>query len=122
MNQLNCPVDVIVDKERNNLIICDKDNRRVMRWPRRNGTNGQIIISNVDCEGLAMDNNGDFYVSDGKKHEVRRWTMNDTCGTLVAGGNGKGDRLDQLNLSTKIFVDEDHSVYVSDFYNHRVMK
>jgi sugar lactone lactonase YvrE len=121
-NQLNHPSDVIVDKDGNHLIICDFDNKRVMRCPRQNGNNEQVIISNIDCCKLAIDNNGYFYISDTEKHEVRRWKVNDTCGTLVAGGNGKGDKINQLNTPTFIFVDEDHSVYVSDFYNHRVMK
>ena len=37
-DQLNCPTNVIVDKENDSLIICDYGNRRVVRWPRRNGT------------------------------------------------------------------------------------
>ncbi|CAF4265538.1 unnamed protein product [Adineta steineri] len=41
-------------------------------------------------------------------------------GIVVAGGNGKGDQLNQLNSSAFIFVDENQSVYVSDFDNHRV--
>jgi sugar lactone lactonase YvrE len=122
MNQLSGPTDVIVDKQRNNLIICDYENRRVVRWPLRNGTSGQTIISDIDCCRLTMDNNGHLYVSDWKKDEVRRWKMNDITGILVAGGHGKGKRLDQLNNPTCLFVDEDHSFYVSDLDNHRVMK
>ena len=38
LDQLNRPTDVIVDKENDCLIICDQDNRRVIRWPRQNGT------------------------------------------------------------------------------------
>jgi sugar lactone lactonase YvrE len=122
MNQLSCPTDVIVDKERNNLIICDQGNRRVVQWLRRNGTSGQTIISNIDCGGLSMDNNGYLYVSDKEKDEVRRWKMNDRRETLVACGHGKGNRLSQLNYPIYIFVDEEQSVYVSDHNNHRVMK
>jgi sugar lactone lactonase YvrE len=122
MNQLDCPTDVIVDKKTGDLIICDCNNRRVVRWPRRNGTSGQAIISNIDCRRLAMDNTGYLYVSNWEKHEVRQWKVGDTNGTLVAGGNGKGNRLDQFNHPTFIFVDNDHSVYVSDGNNYRVMK
>jgi hypothetical protein len=43
-------------------------------------------------------------------------------GFIVEGGNGQGNQLNQFNKSTYLFVDEDHSVYVSDYYNHRVMK
>lgn len=120
--ELNHPIDVIIDKERNNLIICDQSNKRIVRWPRRNGTSGEVIISNIDCCRLTTDNNGYLYVSDYQKHEVRRWKMNGTGGTLVAGGNGKGNRLNQLSCPTFIFVDEDHSIYISDRNNHRVMK
>ncbi len=121
-NQLNCPTKVIVDKENDSLIICDHDNRRVVRWPRQNGRSGETLISNIDCRDLIMDNDGYLYVSDIEKHEVRRWKMGEKNGTIVAGGNEKGNRLDQLNYPFYIFIDEDHSVYVSDHYNHRVMK
>ncbi len=121
-DQLNYPKDVIVNKKNDSIIICDRENRRVMQWSRRNSTNGQTIISDIDCNGLTMDNNGDLYVSNYKKNEVRRWKIGETNGILVAGGNGKGNQLNQLNLPTYIFVDTDYSVYVSDYRNHRVMK
>ena len=74
------------------------------------------------CWGLTMDNNGDLYVSDEEKHEVRRWRIGDKRGTVVAGGNGQDDHLNQFNWPTSIFVGEVYSVYVSDCENHRVMK
>jgi sugar lactone lactonase YvrE len=121
-DQLNRSTVVIVDKRTDSLIICDRGNRRVVRWPRRNGTNGQTIISDIDCWGLTMDKNGDLYISDIKKDEVRRLKIEGTNATTVAGGNGPGNQLNQLNYPTYLFVDEDHSVYVSDYDNHRVMK
>jgi sugar lactone lactonase YvrE len=121
-DQLNCPTNVIVDQENDSLIICDFNNKRVVRWPRRNGTSEETIISNVSCWDLKMDNDGYLYVSDHEKHEVRRWKIGETNGKLIAGGNGIGNRLDQLNGPRYIFVDQDHSVYVSDAGNNRVMK
>jgi sugar lactone lactonase YvrE len=121
-DQLNCPIDVVVDKTRDCLIISDRGNRRVVCWPRQGGTNGKIIISNIDCNGLAIDNEGYLYVSNTVDNDVKRWRIGDTSGILVAGGNGRGDRLDQLNNPYYIFVDQDQSVYVSDKRNHRVMK
>ncbi len=122
-NQLNHPIDVIIDKEKNSLIIADSENKRVMRWSLENNTkNGQIIIEDIDCYGLKMDKNGSLYVSDWEKNEVRRWKRGDQNGTLVAGGNGKGNLLNQFNVPTFIFIDEDYSLYVSDWGNHRVMK
>ncbi|CAF2161951.1 unnamed protein product, partial [Rotaria magnacalcarata] len=46
----------------------------------------------------------------------------ENIGTLVAGGNGNGDGLNQLNGPTYLFVDRQQNVYVSDCYNNRVMK
>ncbi|CAF5173966.1 unnamed protein product, partial [Rotaria sp. Silwood1] len=95
-HQLNHPQDVIIDKESDSLIISDWMNDRVVRWPRRNDTRGETIISNITCGGLTKDDNGSLYVIDNEKHEVRRYKIGDTKGTVVAGGNGKGNRLDQL--------------------------
>jgi hypothetical protein len=36
---------------------------------------------------------------------------NATNGRIVAGGNEKGDRLNQLNTPYYIFIDEDYSVH-----------
>ncbi|CAF1427681.1 unnamed protein product [Adineta steineri] len=121
-DQLYYPRDVIVDKKNDSLIICDYRNRRVVRWPRQNGKHAEILMSDIACSRVTMDKNGDLYVSDWKKNDVRRWKQGEREGIIVAGGNGKENHLNQLNWPTHIFVDEDHSVYVSELENHRVMK
>ncbi|CAF4223874.1 unnamed protein product, partial [Rotaria magnacalcarata] len=91
--------------------ISDWGNRRVVRWSRRSGTTqGEILIDNIDCYGLAMDEQRYLYVSDYVKYEVRRYQLGEKNGTLVAGGNGQGDELNQLNYPAYLFVDRDHSV------------
>ncbi|CAF1478395.1 unnamed protein product [Adineta steineri] len=121
MDQLNQPTDVIVDEHNHSIIIADQENRRVIQWLNQTQ---QILIDNIDCWFLAIDKYGFLYVSDSEKHEVRRWKMGEynNEGIVVAGGNGEGDQLNQLNMPRFIFVDEDQSVYVSDFLNLRVMK
>ena len=121
-DQLNGPVNIIVDKQNDCWIICDSGNKRIVRWPRRDSTCGEPIITNVACCGIALDDDGYIYFSDYQKHEVRRWKIGEKNGTLVAGGNGGGNRLDQLSQPYYIFVDHDQSVYVSDYGNHRVVK
>ncbi|CAF3002033.1 unnamed protein product [Rotaria sp. Silwood2] len=121
-DQLNCPTDVILDKETNSLIICDYENKRVVRWSRQNGKNGETIISNVGCWGLTKDDNGFLYIVNYDKHEVRQYRMGKRQEIIVAGGKGPGNRLNQLYQPTYVFVDQDHSVYVSDSNNNRVMK
>ncbi|CAF3395923.1 unnamed protein product [Rotaria socialis] len=123
LNQLNGPTDVLIDKETDSLIICDWGNQRVVRWSRRSGTTkGEILISNIDCHALAMDEQRYLYVSDWKNDEVRRYQGCDKIGILVAGGNGRGTGLNQLNFPAYLFIDRQQSVYVSEWQNHRVMK
>ncbi|CAF5066469.1 unnamed protein product, partial [Rotaria socialis] len=70
LDQLNHPTDVLIDKETDSLIICDQGNRRVVRWSRRSDTTqGEILINNIWCWGLAMDEQRYVYVSDREKHE-----------------------------------------------------
>ena len=121
-DQLDGPSNVIIDQQDDSLLICDHANRRVVRWPRQNGRTGEVLISNIRCGDLKMDNDGYLYVSDWEKHEVKRWKIGEENGAIVAGGNGQGDCLNQLNTPTNIFIDEDHSIYVSDDLNHRVTK
>ncbi|CAF1369392.1 unnamed protein product [Adineta steineri] len=121
MDQLNEPTDMIIDQQDHSIIITDWKNRRVIQWLDQNQ---QILIDDIDCIALAMDKYRYLYVSDYIKNEVRRWRIGEynNEGIVVAGGNGKGDQLNELNLPTFIFVDEDESVYVTDQGNHRVMK
>ena len=123
LDQLNGPTDVLIDKETNSLFIADRSNRRVLRWSRRQGTTqGEVIVRNIDCYGLAIDHDRYLYVSHVVKDEVRRYTIGDKNGIVIAGGNGQGNQLNQLNFPTYLFVDEEQAVYVSDYDNHRVMK
>jgi len=122
VNQLNSPANVIFDRTSDSMIIADRQNRRVVRWPRLNGKQGEIIITDIDCWGLAMDNNGYLYVTDIVKHEIKRWKIGDKNGVLVAGGNGSGDRLDQLNKPVNMCIGHDGSLYISEYENHRVVK
>ena len=127
IHQLNCPFDVIVDEKNKSLIICDRHNRRVVRWSLEN-TNGEkeILVENILCWGLMMNENGDLFVSDKENHAVKRWRKGEIGkggeGTIVAGGNGRGNKLNQLNWPTYIFIDGEETVYISDFWNNRVMK
>ncbi|CAF3651616.1 unnamed protein product [Rotaria sp. Silwood1] len=123
LSQLNRPTDVLIDKETDSFIICDRGNRRVLRCSRRHGTTqGEILLDNIFCRGLAIDDQRYLYISDINKHEVRRYQMGAKNGIVVAGGHDAGTSLNQLNQPTYIFVDRQQIVYISDWKNHRVMK
>ncbi|CAF3427295.1 unnamed protein product [Rotaria socialis] len=116
------PSNVIYDEQSKSYIICDYQNRRVLRWASRSSTFAEELITNKECFGLAMDDEGSLYVSDTELHEVRRYRPGERYGTVVAGGNGQGSRFKQLNHPTYIFVGPDQAVYVSDTWNNRVVK
>jgi len=122
IDQLNSPFNVILDRNKKSLIICDLGNRRVVRWSLENQNNRQILIEGILCYGLTMNNKGDLFVSDWERNEVKRWKKDEKQGTIVAGGNGNGEKLNQLNYPGYIFVDREDSIYVSDCLNRRVMK
>jgi len=127
IDQLNSPTDVIVDENNSSLIICDYGNRRVVRWSLENPNDEkEILIENIQCDGLMMNENGDLFVCDHENHAVKRWRKDEIGkgekGIIVAGGNGFGNKLNQLNSPTFIFIDREETVYVSDWRNHRVMK
>ena len=121
-HQLSYPAKVIIDEVNDSLIIADYGNKRVVRWPRRNGLYGEIIIKDVRCIDLIMHKNQYLYICDEEKHEVRRWKIGENEGILVAGRNGNGDGLNQLDEPHFIYVDQEDTLYVSDWGNHRVMK
>ena len=60
----------------------------------------------------------------------RRIDSSDPCsstswlpnGVTVAGGNGLGDKLNQFNSSYGVTVHPDGALFVTDFFNHRVIK
>ncbi|CAF1135485.1 unnamed protein product [Rotaria sp. Silwood1] len=52
-------------------------------------------------------------------HPNTRWQEN---GLTVAGGNGPGSLLNQLLYPWGLYVDDDETIYVADYTNHRIMK
>ena len=122
INQLYHPADIILNKKNNSLIIADRRNRRIVEWSRRNHSHVQVLLSDIDSRGLAMDKDGSIYISSYEEHAVKRWKVGDKHPVIIAGGNGEGDHFNQLRRPWSIFVDDDYSLYISDHNNHRVMK
>ncbi|CAF3395453.1 unnamed protein product [Rotaria socialis] len=48
-----------------------------------------------------------------------KWTQN---GVTIAGGDGGGDATNQLYCPEGLFVDDNQTVVIADFYNHRVVQ
>ena len=121
-DQLSNPAGIVVDRGRDSLFIGGFGNKRIVQWSLQGARSGKTVISRLSSYGLTMDEQGFLYISDWYRNEVRRWQVGESQGTLVAGGNGQGNRLNQLNGPRQVFIDQNHSVYVPDWNNHRVMK
>lgn len=121
-DQLNGPAALLIDDETGDLIVSELRSRRITRWTLSNVNRCEILVSNIRCYGLAMDDEKNLYVSDCEKHEVRRYRKGETKGVVVAGGHGLGNRFDQLNCPRNIFVDRQRSIFISDSNNHRVVR
>ncbi|CAF3364045.1 unnamed protein product, partial [Rotaria sp. Silwood2] len=52
-------------------------------------------------------------------HPNARWRQN---GITVAGGNRQGNGINQLSNPSGLYVDDDHTVYVADESNHRIVE
>ncbi|CAF1268651.1 unnamed protein product [Adineta steineri] len=53
------------------------------------------------------------------KSKFNKWKQN---GVTVAGGNGKGPKLNQLNRPLGIYIDKNKNIFVADFNNHRIVE
>ncbi|UJR32717.1 hypothetical protein I4U23_020176 [Adineta vaga] len=123
-DMLYAPTNIIYrrKKKESSIIICDSQNRQVVKVTLGLNKIFKIIIDDITCSGIAIDNEGFIYVSDSEYHEVRRYRIGSRYSEIVAGGHGQGSRPNQLNHPTYIFIGLDRSVYVSDSWNNRVMK
>ncbi|CAF1641191.1 unnamed protein product [Adineta ricciae] len=84
---------------------------------RGNGQGSGMDRLDTPTDVIVDQQNNSLIIADWGTNE---WKIEEKGeGKVVAGGNGKGN---QLNESNFIFVDDEHSIYVADFQNARVMK
>ncbi|CAF4415267.1 unnamed protein product, partial [Adineta steineri] len=48
-----------------------------------------------------------------------KWKQN---GITVAGGNGEGQEINQLDQPLGIFIDKNKNIFIADFFNHRIVE
>ncbi|CAF0828731.1 unnamed protein product [Adineta ricciae] len=115
-NVKNYVSSVVVDRN-NTIYVCNRDENRIERWIK-NAERGETILSNISCWGLALDHNDRLYISGHEDNRILTWPSLQ----VLAGGNGEGDEDNQLSSPYQIFVDNKQSIYIADYFNHRIMK
>ncbi|CAF4505423.1 unnamed protein product, partial [Rotaria sp. Silwood2] len=106
LDQFYCPTDLLIEKKRRivSLYVIAGMNE---------SSDGLVIVA----QHMEKSSSTTSLVSDWP------WMIRgDNNGTIVAGGNGTGVGLNQLNGPGYILVDQQQTVYMSDLYNDRVMK
>jgi sugar lactone lactonase YvrE len=81
-----------------------------------------VAINMNGPAGIHVDASGNTYIADSENDRVVKWPRGATQGIVVAGGNGRGNGLHQLNRPTFVVVDEAGGIYITDRENHRVVK
>jgi sugar lactone lactonase YvrE len=112
IDQLSCPTDVIIDKQDHSIIIADSENRRVIRWRVGQttivaGGNGerQQLNPHYSPTYLFVDDQQSVYVSDYENHRVMKWRRDAEERVIVARGNGKENKLNQLFHPAGVVMD-----------------
>ena len=73
--------------------------------------------------GLYIADDQTLYIADHGNQRIMEWKRGATSGKVVAGGNGIGNRTDQLNHPADVIVDKKtDSLIISDWLNRRVVR
>lgn len=69
-----------------------------------------------------MKEDGTVYIADGNNQRIIRWNPDTSYGYLLAGGNGAGNSANQFGFPVDVFIDQNETMYITDFRNRRVQQ
>ena len=75
-------------------------------------------------QGICIDDqNRSIYIADYDNHRIIERRLDTNTSRIVAGKNGQGNRLDQLNEPTDVIIDRlNNHLIIADYGNRRVMR
>jgi len=129
------PTGVVIDQSSGRLFVADMDNARVLSWPSStaytNGGSADLVFGKPDFEtyfydespglnltkpaGLALDSQGNLYVSDAQDNLVVAYRQPFTSGMPADFVSG------WINNPLALLLDHADNLYVTDTFNHRVL-
>jgi sugar lactone lactonase YvrE len=81
------------------------------------------VTNSEFCDVFVDEKHNDVYVVDSGNDRIQKWTQGAKVGITVAGGNGNGAKLNQLNMPQYMAVDiAGGFIYVSDSSNDRIVR
>ncbi|CAM4965823.1 unnamed protein product [Rotaria socialis] len=108
---LNMSQDLVVDHN-GTMYIADGGNKRLLQWPR-GAQDGETIADDIQVVGIGQDDEGSIYVSEYANGKLTKWRRGETSGHVIPT---------RLHHSNFLFVDQNRSIYVVSYMNHRVVK
>ncbi|CAF1286121.1 unnamed protein product, partial [Didymodactylos carnosus] len=132
-DKLDGPRDIFAD-ENENVFVVDTGNQRIQSW-RKNAKTGKTVAGNGSAGAalnefnrpyaVVLDTKKNIIVADLQNQRVTRWPSaydpRTSFGTIIAGGNGAGLNLYQLNSPTGLYLDEPNNIlYISNEESHSV--
>lgn len=134
LTDMNEPFSIARDRA-GYIYVSDSRNNRVIKFPPNStqGTAGVVVAGGTVGSalnqlnypaGIFIDKNDYLYVADEYNNRVLRFPPNattDSLGTIVAGGNGAGNALNQID-PIGIFVDSAGYIFIADYNGARVLK
>jgi sugar lactone lactonase YvrE len=114
----------VLERRGNALRVVDKGGRiRTLIKP------GDITPDLNGPKHLCMDRSGNIIIADAENHLVRRYDVKTGKTTTIVGTGAAGTYIDaadplktQVNRPHGVYVHEDGALYVTDSYNHRVLR
>lgn len=78
---------------------------------------------------LCVDKKGDVIIADAENHLIRKYSVKSRTTTTIAGTGKPGNHIDpsnplktELNRPHGVLVHTDGALYITDSYNHRILK
>ena len=107
---------VVSESYRISIITRDGDGERIRSIDTTSVRSG-IRRYKLDPTGVAVDENGNIYVTDGESHRLSKFNSD---GKLVKTVGGKGGKTGQFNWPHGIALSNDNKLFVCDRFNHRI--
>lgn len=123
VKDLNQPTNIVVNPKSNSIFIYEKKTQRVLRCSLDGDSSSiETYIDKINCNGLAIDEEGSLYAIDIDRYAIMRYSQNNKKVSIVAGNNGRGSKLNQLFWPTSIAINKEGTVYICDNWSHRVVQ
>ena len=131
-NQLYYPLGIAYFSPTNSLYIANYYGHNVVSWVL-GATNWTLLAGSSSGQagstayllygpaGLAVDSQGNFFVTDTQNYRVQFFLAGTTNATTIAGITGSsGSNASQFNIAYGLAVDNNRNLYVADTFNQRI--